>query len=609
MHEVSATADREARSQHIVNRRPLAFPESLLPTRFALAGLVVAAAACTTPAEHRAAEAGEGGTGDIDPAGGTNGSGGSDPDDTPADLDAVGPGCVQPADDAVPCEFDGLDDPVAWSTDPVTGLRYRRATLAEREANGWPASTYLVEAAPHVQAVEAGAPNLPPLPVPLSDDEVEVLEFGGSAVLEGPDHVTVEDGMATVGRPIFVRYLTAAAELPDALVQVTGTISRQRGFAGAGTVGGRRISVATYAPSWTIEPMEDGPAPADLARFEIYLLPDPVQDAIDTCVEGDCTDLCLAWAPAPCDGFVPDADAQGCNFEDEHPCVPAEPKPSLGACEDHADNDGDGTTDWDGGWTAKPDENCLHSEACHPAGGAAPQHDHLHEDGEQLMLTGTVSYCMRDADWESRMLAEIYTPVTSYFGSPTWYEAYDPQTSPGNFLRWVGSQCWLLSSFEAAEACKHDGACAPYDENSPHAYPFAGAGYQFAQYADAAWAAMAHAAQVGLKNPATLSGVVMDRVYPQDKEVGLGRYPWSGTPGAFVVGTRKSTAQIAMRQIVIAHEIGHAMGLEHSADNTNFMYESTSTSVTQKIDPEQAEHLRAVSADATWPRPYSYGND
>ena len=145
--------------------------------------------------------------------------------------------------------------------------------------------------------------------------------------------------------------------------------------------------------------------------------------------------------------------------------------PATGECVDGMDNDGDGTMDFDGGSCGpeKKDAKCLHSNMCASVGGMAAQHEHAFEGGEQLLLTGTVSFCTVDGDWESRLF-DVFHAGRSFFEDPTNYETGKPGILRG-LLHWIGSQCRLMADYDAAEVCKHEGACEPFGPNSSEAGP------------------------------------------------------------------------------------------------------------------------------------------
>ncbi|RMG94927.1 MAG: hypothetical protein D6705_14905 [Deltaproteobacteria bacterium] len=531
--------------------------------------------------------------------GGTGGSSGGGFDE----ADIVG--CLQDPENRVPCAFEGLADPAAWSVDPVTMLRYRRVTSKEREANGWPASAYLVEATPHLSAVEAGADVLPPLPIPLADDEVRVVAFGSLGKEVGPPHVAVRNGEAVLEEPVFVRYVSQPYELPDALVTVVGTEGGLEGLAAFGTAGSYDLEIRSHAPGWYVEPMAGAPDEANLVRIELYVLSNDQAQAKDSCGLGVCNDACMTWAPIPCEPVLP-GDPPNCKFEGNHPCESQLPPYDYGACTDGLDNDGDGYVDIDGAAKGPDafDGNCRHSDGCF-AGGTGWSHEHRHESGEPFLLTGNLPYCAKDGDWQGRLYAKAVQAI-GVFRQKVGWDPYDALTGPKDaIVRWVGSQCWVLPMDEA-EACETEGECGPYGPGTAHEYPFAGFDGYYDPYLDASWAAVAHAAEAGLTQPATISAVVIESHnnadYQNSAARGLARLPGAWPAGSLVVSERGGDTPWAS-PCVLPHEMAHTMGATHVDVPGSLMYGTCG----MQMRKETAEIVRAAAVRPDVPREYSFG--
>ena len=526
---------------------------------------------------------------------GTGGTTGSEPEPVVGEH-----ACVQDPDTRVPCAFEELPDPDGWRVDPKTGMRYRRVTEHERMANEWLASAYLVEAGALIDAVEDGGPTMPPLLVPIGDDDAVAVSLDRVMTLEGPEHVTVTPTEVRVERPTFVTYVSSGEQFPEVLFRVTGTIEGARGLAGRGTVGGYDVYVASHADGWILDDMGAGPSPQDLVRVNLLTLTPPQQAAHDSCFQlGGCHDMCAVWAPADC-GKLPKDEGQKCYYEGTNMCVNTKPSVDLEQCDNGFDDDGDGRVDYNGVDGMYPiDPNCEHQSGCFANGSVfGTQHHHFFESGEQIVVTGTLLWCGVDGDWASRAF-DLLSHGISVFGNATGYDPYDNLAgAPSNVMRWVGSQCWLLPPSQV-DACQQDGVCGPFGPESPHAYPFAGIERSFGKHMDRAWDAVAHASENGLLQPATIAGVFMRRKDFNINAWGQGRFPWSSTPGAFAIADYEGS--VAGNDV--AHEIGHTLGLMHD-DQDPVMY---SPSVGVSFSPKSAATILDAVRDVQIPRPYGYG--
>ena len=531
------------------------------------------------------------------PDAGGQGSGGQDLSDDP--------GCEQDPDTRIPCKFDGLPDPAGWSVHPDTGLRFRRVTAQERQQNGWPEGAFLVEAGEVVDAVELGAATLPPLLVPVSDDDAIAVQLDQIAKSMGPAQVEVTTGGASSTTPTVVSYVSPEHTLPDLLINVLGTEGALRGLVAWGTAGGYDVQVATYAPRWFVEEFPGGPSHERLARVSLRtLLPDQ-QESHDQCnpiAVGGCDGMCNAWKPADCgELWTPWDDNAPCTYEGSHPCVNDQPTVDLGLCDNGNDDDGDERADYGGVLGQyEPDPQCNHTEGCFALGtGAALEHQHRYESGEPFVFTGNLYWCAEDGDWYSRMHS-LALSVTQMYDTPTGYAPYD-ELGRNEILRFVAGQCWVMDP-EEIPACEKDGDCGPFGPQGANPYVFAGADYSSAAYLDAAWSAVAHAAGAGLKQPATISVVLVSGFAPHIPWDGEGRFPWSATPGAAAVNMSFSSPHA----IQIAHEMGHTLGLQHK-DDGYLMSSAVGAETKGRLSWSHAVDVLDTVRSFAAPRAYSFG--
>ena len=226
-------------------------------------------------------------------------------------------------------EFLGLPDPIRWTTEPTTNLRYRRATAAERADNEWSRSTYLVEAG-SINTDASGGIATFELPIPEQDREIQVVEMNlmssetGHRVIELSATTTASTVTSII--PTFGNYESewawnaAAAEyvLYGALLNMIVEDFRDR-VIGYGYV--ERLNALGEEPGTRL----DCEGPKD--GVSLTTLPNGTG-------LGDGDLLVLSWSPGGGgleDGLPPTEPNKYCDINHPHDCEPNVP---CGPCSD-----------------------------------------------------------------------------------------------------------------------------------------------------------------------------------------------------------------------------------------------------------------------------------
>jgi hypothetical protein len=391
----------------------------------------------------------------------------------------TGPTC---ADDVsqIPPEDLGQPDPVAWSSDPVSGLRYRRATTLELQRNDWRTGTWLVEASEVRDLASSGAVDLD---VPLPEIEGRVGSLGLSLVAseQAPTHFSFGPSGATTFDPVFHGYLTRRDQRDQHFVQlVAGAgdfLVRGRAYRHISIEEGvqpelRTLAIGSPDAQTQLQPLpgDSGLTPTDLLTvvFSPAGLPEPLPPASPPPLE------CLQWL----------ATQQPCAPNPEGECelpactIPADPNPNAPSadCTDGIDNDGDGLTD------VGQDPTCQHSPECDPVTNDVPLHTHKWEQGHQYMMMGDASFCMRSKT--DTPYADLYSRVNVMraafnieTGEHAPYAARVDSVSKAA-MRWAGSSCYFLGvppgadEYTVVQGCVEQGVCP----GAPAQYPYAGLG-------------------------------------------------------------------------------------------------------------------------------------
>lgn len=476
-----------------------------------------------------------------------------------------GPACDVLSPDVVP-ELAALPEPQQWLADDATGVRYRRATRSERRAHGWLPGTFLAEAVGARAAATRGVG--PRLVVPVGDGDVRHVGFdlASSASDREMIEVRVASGKALATRttPRVFRYLSRT-DRGAPLETLLHVLAAERGGGVLdGMVGDHRVHGYLTKRALALDPnlyTPTGLDPATLAVITVLRADPGIAAGWDDC-RGE------SFCDAFCDNLGITAP---CSADAYNPCcspLDTTPGPSD-ACHNNYDDDMDGETDHAGDPVhgGPADDLCQHSPYC--SGG--PTHSHRYESGLQFILLGEIHYCSwlesEGWDWRERFLLRG-EQIVGGFAMETGHAGFDDLDIKRK-LRMTSAKCWVLPEVAQARDCK-DGSladCAPFD-GAPHEYPYAGAANSAVAYINADGLDrpkndLAHAVQVGLRNPVNLVQVVM-ATGPSEFLTGTESLMVAGkNEGAYSVVRATDTHGLHGYVATSNHEFGHAMGLGH----------------------------------------------
>jgi hypothetical protein len=507
-------------------------------------------------------------------------------------------------------DFLRLPDPLYWLVEPETGLRYRRATEREREANDWEVGTYLVETQQLLSFARRGRALKGRLPVPVWDDDVHVVSFLQTAsetvpVIEMRDlspHraaadaafrrderlLAEEDGLPSIGADrhpvelLATQGPTVTASYRD--VEFHNYISREfdddrialladelGGFTGVGFAGRYHVDIWLHQQDWLLEPLpvvhpDGSPQNAPPRRRLVVVsllraLPGEEHDLAFCELGGDCGDLICK--------YLPRQERPEFDLVSQHPCVPHDPPqpPSVvGTC-----NNAPGTDDDGDGLANLSDPDCKHRTSCLYG---LKTHFHKWEAGFDFLFTADTHFCTEYANsWASELHTRTSQMLSIYYAE-TGHEPYDAHSSyHKHVVRTAALQCWVMDDADQARACNIDGgnACHPYQPGTTHWYPFGGLFEPFASGkwdykvdADSiinhAWAAVEHASRVGMSVIPQLSYVAVGA--QSLRSAGALVCGKATFPDELMAGTAVSSYFVCGGE-TMAHELGHAQGLTH----------------------------------------------
>lgn len=475
--------------------------------------------------------------------------------ETPADD----PGCDLP--DPPPPAADwasGVSRSLGWLPASST-VWYRATTLEEQRANGWGSGSFVMVAPKLFEAATGGAERVD-LTLPLSPGEVRVfqLELRGSEAVVSYS----ETRMSSVGpkvfafTPTFFTYRQPGfdADAPDAtegaLLRLTG--DDHGGVAASGVVGNKRFEL--LGPFRAEKVQLDIPAPWGLGDLIVGTWTQPEE-------------LSLIEDGGICDGWI--APPMHSNPQDE--CYEGPKKTHT--CNDGINNDnptlGKQHFDPHAGGTDASDPSCFHHDdyGC----GWHKGHTHRYEAGKTFGLFGDVRYCHQAEDaWWTRMHQIGESAAITLNAIDTGNAAIEATHGVYEFRLGAG-HCWFFEvSDDVLDACHDDGVNCP-----SQAYPYAGVGDDASSYLDAVWDDVNHTGSIpsGIKVPLDVAVVLTILVRADGYgRAGVARgpdWPEVSERGSVVAATATSlgenTISVNYAATNVAHEVGHAVGMQHDS--------------------------------------------
>lgn len=543
------------------------------------------------------------------------------------------------SDCTIPCtrepkDLANLPDPESWSKDAGSGLRYRRMTRAEREANGFEGGAYFIETAPGlIDQLISGTKPTSKLIVPTADSRVYPLQFG-TPILAAEGNITKlqrnlvpgasNELVTTTTKPVVFEYTMEGfeydnpASIEDAIVSVL--VGSDSGVYGSGLVGEREVRLwgTNRASQWLIVdsiPDPDPPIvePNLLVVSNLELGEYGAAQAI-ACHNGDCTWIC-ANTGTPCGG-IPDTSAP----------------PS---CNDTLDNDGDGGIDNPGDeeCTGHP-ANCSHPDpdlrnACWGT-DTAPFFTSSWESGKSYGLFGEGTLCsLHPESWFEEMLGlarQAQQLVNTVRGDIILPNGLRPLGFEMK-VRFVAGGCWIFpgptiaARVDAADTCNQTGDCG--DVAGFNSYPYRASGDLSKGFYGKVWDDVYHGAtQSDLRDVLHMAQVLYNGQSTTDidcQEEGvrvsccgehLGSKNYSSVPidyrGAGFIKVGEEGCGSAYG--TIAHEMGHSMGLMHDTEQIDHFPGFMNMGGGIKPIITEANWIQLVDCLADWecPRPSGF---
>lgn len=338
-------------------------------------------------------------------------------------------------------EGGGEPDPRRWETGGESGVLYRRATSHERDANGWPDPTWLVEMGDPLATARAGGPSFS-FVLPLTDDEAEVIDVALSRTIPNRRFTEVHIGGPTIVKNVTLQeYRSTAPWQEEAAMLTVGNDSGLSGWVFVNRSGepNRYAEMWGANPDWAFDHVPTEDRTTVLLQDVVLMAPFEYGESDVTGVQVQC--------PVEC-GVDGDGDGDG------------DPPPPE--CDDGVDNDSDGQEDY------PEDSDCTDAADDDEGDGPVPFDFHL---------LGEVKWCNAVGDNWAPKSQSIGDNITAGFRGNEGQRA-DPRRS--------GNYCFFMDTYQDAVACD-TGELTCFLESTGEDYTFNKANGTATVYRDKAW--------------------------------------------------------------------------------------------------------------------------